>query len=139
VHAEELQEVTHVFDFELGTKLRLERCKPSGIIACCGNVVHVECDHSENVTSAENVDTRVREALLPPVVDKPGTKEHVELARGLFQSVEAVSEMTHIRRAIAEAKRLADVHVLFDGSVEQRSVDTKLTQFKIACGRNGEE
>jgi hypothetical protein len=79
------------------------------------------------VKSAGDVGTRVQDALLPPVVDKPGTKEHVELARGLFQSVEASFDMTHLRRAIGEAKGLADVHVLFDGSVEERSVNIKLT------------
>jgi hypothetical protein len=84
VHAEELGEVTHVFNFEPGTKLSLKRCKPSSIIAGCGNVVHVECDHSEDMTGAGDVDAAVRHALLPPVVDKPCTKEHVELARGLF-------------------------------------------------------
>jgi hypothetical protein len=47
--------------------------------------------------------------------------------------------MTQFRRAIGEAKGLADVHVLFDGSVEERSVDMKLTHLKISCGRNGEE
>jgi hypothetical protein len=64
---------------------------------------------------------------LPPVVDKLArTKEHVERARRLFQSVEAAFEMTHFRRAIREAEGLADVHVLLDGSVEERSVDVKL-------------
>jgi hypothetical protein len=77
------------FYFEPGTKLILKRCKPSIIIVGCGSVVHVECDHGEDVSGAEDVDAGVRYALLPPVVDKPCTKEHVELARGLFQSVEA--------------------------------------------------
>jgi hypothetical protein len=73
------------------------------------------------------------------VVDKPCTKEHVELARGLFQSVEAAFEMTHLRRAIREAEGVADVHILLDGGVEERSVDIKLTQLKVAGGRDGEE
>jgi hypothetical protein len=40
------------------------------------------------VTGAEDVGVGVRDALLPPVVDKPCTKEHVKLARGMFHSVE---------------------------------------------------
>jgi hypothetical protein len=51
------------------------------------------------------------------MVDKPCTKEYVEIASGLFQSVEATFEVTHFRRAINEAERLADVHVLLDGCV----------------------
>jgi hypothetical protein len=76
---------------------------------------------------------------LPPVVDKPCTKKHVELARGLFQSIEAAFEMTHFRRAITEAEGLADVHVLLDGVVKERSVDVKLTEFKVAGRRDGDE
>jgi hypothetical protein len=76
---------------------------------------------------------------LPPVVDKPCTKEHVELARGLFHSVEATLEMAHFRLAIREAEGLADIHVLFNGGVDQRSIDNKLTQFKLTGGRDGEE
>jgi hypothetical protein len=34
---------------------------------------------------------------------------------------------------------VADVHVLFEGSVEEHIVDIKLTKFNISCGRNGEE
>jgi hypothetical protein len=34
---------------------------------------------------------------------------------------------------------LADVHVLLDGSVEERSVDIELAEFKTACSRIGEE
>jgi hypothetical protein len=34
---------------------------------------------------------------------------------------------------------LADVHVFSDGGAEERSVDIKLTDFNIACTRNGEE
>jgi hypothetical protein len=55
VHAQELGEVTMVLDFEPGTKLSLKRCKLCGIIACCGSVVHVKCDHGENVTDVEDV------------------------------------------------------------------------------------
>jgi hypothetical protein len=36
--------------------LSLERCKRCGIVACCGNVVHVKCDDGENVNGAEDVD-----------------------------------------------------------------------------------
>jgi hypothetical protein len=70
---------------------------------------------------------------------KPSTHEHVELARGLFESVEAALEMTHFRRAISEAEGLADLHVLLDWGVEERSVDVKLAQFKVAGGRDGKE
>jgi hypothetical protein len=51
------------------------------------------------------------------MVDKPGRKEHVELARGLLKAVETALEMTHFGRAISEAERLADVHVLLDWGV----------------------
>jgi hypothetical protein len=51
------------------------------------------------------------------VVDKPCTKEHVEIARGLLKSVEAAFEMTYFGRAISEAEELADVHVLLDWGV----------------------
>jgi hypothetical protein len=129
-----LGEFTPVLDFEPCTKLSLERCKQGGIIVGCGNVVHVECDvidvhrdHGEDVTGAEYVDARIRDALLPPVVDKPCTKEHVEFARGLFQAVEAAFDVRYFGRAIKEAEGLADVHVLFDGGVEERSVDVELT------------
>jgi hypothetical protein len=47
--------------------------------------------------------------------------------------------MTHLRSAIREAKWLADVHVFIDRSVQERSVDIKPTEFKVAGGRNGEE
>jgi hypothetical protein len=73
------------------------------------------------------------------MVDKPCRKEHVELARGLFQSVEATFEMTHFRRAIRETERLADVHVLLYGGVEESNVDVKLAQFKVVGGGDGEE
>jgi hypothetical protein len=76
---------------------------------------------------------------LPPIVDKPCTEEHVELARGLFQSVEVTFEVTHFGRDIREAEGLADIHVLLDGGVEERSVDVDLTQIKVAGGRDGEE
>jgi hypothetical protein len=76
---------------------------------------------------------------LPPIVDKPSTQEHVELARGLFEGVEATLEMTHFRRAISEAEGLAYVHVLLDWGVEERSVDVKLTHLEVAGGRDGKE
>jgi hypothetical protein len=47
--------------------------------------------------------------------------------------------MTHFGRAIIEAEGLADVHVLLNRGVEGRSVDVKLTQLKVAGGRDGEE
>jgi hypothetical protein len=128
-----------MLDFELGAKASLGRCKPSSIIACGGNVVYVEGGHGENGIGAEDVDAGVRDALLPFAIDKTGTKEHVELARGLFQAVEAEFEMTHPRRAIEKTEGLADVHVFLDGSVGERRVDIMLAKFEITCGRNGEE
>jgi hypothetical protein len=41
VLAEELGEVAKVLNFEPYTNLSLEQCKPWGIIAGCGNVIHV--------------------------------------------------------------------------------------------------
>jgi hypothetical protein len=57
----------------------------------------------------------------------------------MFESVEAALEMTHFGRAISEAEGLADVHVLLNGGVEERSVYVKLTQLKVAGGRDGKE
>jgi hypothetical protein len=91
------------------------------------------------MTGAENVDAWIGYALLLPMVDEPGTKKHVELARGMFVSVKAALEMTHFRRATSEAEGLADVHVLLDWGVEERNVDVKLTQFKVAGGCDGKE
>jgi hypothetical protein len=73
------------------------------------------------------------------VVDKPCTKEHIELARGLLKSIEAAFEVTHLGRAIGEGEGLADVHVFLDRGVEERSVYVKLAQFKVAGGRDGKE
>jgi hypothetical protein len=139
VQAEELGEVAKVLNFEPCTKVSLERCKPCGIISGFGNVIHVQCDHGEHVTGAENVNARVGDALSSPVVDKPCTKQHVELVRGLFKSVEAALEMTHFGRAISEAEGLADVHVLLNRGVEKRSVDVKLSQLKVAGSCDGKE
>jgi hypothetical protein len=128
-----LGEVAHVLNFEPCTKLGFERCKPCGIIAGCGNVIDVQCDNGEYVTGAEDVDARVGDALLPPVVDEPCTEQHVELARGLLDSVEAALEMTQFGRAITEAEGLADVHVLLNRGGEKRSVDVQLTQLEVAA------
>jgi hypothetical protein len=134
-----LKEVTQVLDFEYGVQPSFERREPSSIIARGGNVVHVEGDHGENVSGAEDVDARVRYALLPPVIDKPFTQEHVELVRVLFRTIEVAFEMTHFTSAIGEAEGFADVHVLVDGSVEERSVDVKMTKLKVLGASNGEE
>jgi hypothetical protein len=91
------------------------------------------------MTGAEDVDAWVGDALLPPVVDKPCTKKHVELARGLLKTVEAAFEMTRFGHATNKAEGLADVHVLLDWGVKERSVDVKLTWFKVAGGRDGKE
>jgi hypothetical protein len=48
------------------------------------DVIDVQRDHGEDVTGAEDVDTRVGNAMLPPMVDEPCTEEHVELAGGLL-------------------------------------------------------
>jgi hypothetical protein len=47
--------------------------------------------------------------------------------------------MTHFARATSEAEGLADVYVLLDWGVEERSVVVELTQFKVAGGRDGKE
>jgi hypothetical protein len=43
--------------------------------------------------------------------------------------------MTQFGRAINEAEGLADVHVLLDWGVEERSVDVKQALFKVAGSR----
>jgi hypothetical protein len=47
--------------------------------------------------------------------------------------------MTHLRRAISEVVRLADLHVLLNRGVEGHIVYVKLTQLKVAGGRDGKE
>jgi hypothetical protein len=64
-------------DLEPFSELGLERCKPCGMIACCTDVIDVQRDHGEDVTGAEDVDARVGNALLPPMVDEPCTEEHL--------------------------------------------------------------
>jgi hypothetical protein len=81
VHAEELGEGAHVINLESCAELGLERCKPCGVIAGRGNVIHIKCDHGEDGTGAKGVDARVGDALLPPMVDEPCTEEHVEFER----------------------------------------------------------
>jgi hypothetical protein len=76
VHAEELGEVTRVLDFEFGAQASFGSCQLSGTIAFGGNVVHIERDHGEDLTVAEDVDAWVLDALLPPIIDKPCTKVH---------------------------------------------------------------
>jgi hypothetical protein len=68
VHAKEFGEVAPTLNFESCTKLSLERCKPSGIIASCMNIVHVKFGHGEDVTGVEDVDAWAGDALLPPCV-----------------------------------------------------------------------
>jgi hypothetical protein len=74
-----------------------------------------------------------------PFVDEPCTEQHVELARGLLESVEATLEMTDFRRAFIEAEGLANVHVLLNRGVEKRSVDVKLAQLNVSGGCDGKE
>jgi hypothetical protein len=134
-----LGEVAEVLDLEPFSELGLERCKPCGIIAGCRDVIDVQRDHGEDVAGAENVDSRVRNAMLPPIVDEPCTEEHVQLAGGLLQAVLATLEVTHFGRAIDEAEGLADVHVFLNGCVETRCVDVKLAKLKVAGGSDGQE
>ena len=47
--------------------------------------------------------------------------------------------VTHLGCAIVEAEGLADVHVFLNRGVEKRSVDVKLTQFKVAGGCYGKK
>jgi hypothetical protein len=56
------------------------------------------------------------------VVDKLGTKEHIELARGLFESVEEALEMTHFGSVISEAEGLANAHVRLLDSAQMNAV-----------------
>jgi hypothetical protein len=74
VHAHELGEVAEVLDPEPCSELSFERCEPSGMIACRGNVIDVHGDHGENVAGAVDVDAQVGDALLPSMVDEPCTK-----------------------------------------------------------------
>jgi hypothetical protein len=103
------------------------------------NVVDEQCHHGEDVTGAEDVDARVGNALLPPMVDEPCTEYHVQLARGLLKSVETTLEMIHFGRAITKPEGLADVHVLLNRGVEKRNVDVKVTQLKVAGGCDAQE
>jgi hypothetical protein len=57
-------------------------------------------NHSEDECSAEDVDTRVGDTLLPPIGNKPVPHEHVELAWGLLEAVEAEFDMAHLTRAV---------------------------------------
>jgi hypothetical protein len=103
------------------------------------DVVRVEGGNDEDGPGAEGVDARVRDALLPLVVDKPVPDEHVELAGGLFQAVEAMVETAHFRGAIREAAGFTDVNVLFDWGAEKSGFDVNLTELKVHGDRNGEE
>jgi hypothetical protein len=47
--------------------------------------------------------------------------------------------MAHPSCVIREAVWLADVHILFDGCIEERSFDVTLTKFEIHGGRNCKE
>jgi hypothetical protein len=46
--------------------------------------------------------------------------------------------MSHFSFVIRETERLADVHILFDVGIEERSVDVKLAKLEIHGDRNGE-
>jgi hypothetical protein len=74
MHTEELGEVAEVLDLEPCSELSFERCERTGIIAGRGNVIDVQGDHGENVAGAVNVYARGGDALLPSMVDEPGTK-----------------------------------------------------------------
>jgi hypothetical protein len=43
------------------------------------------------------------------------------------------------RCAICEAKGLTDVHILFDGAIQERGIDVNLTEFEVHDGCNGKE
>jgi hypothetical protein len=85
LHAQRLGEVTQDLNFEFGAKSGFERRQPRSIIAYGGNVVLVECDNGNNGPGAEDIDARVRDGLLPSILDKLVSQEDVELTGvGLF-------------------------------------------------------
>jgi hypothetical protein len=77
--------------------------------------------------------------MLPPILDKSTPQEHVEVAGGLFKAVELAFEVAHFGCTIREAGGLANVNILFDGGMEERSVDVNMTDFELHSGRNGEK
>jgi hypothetical protein len=127
VHTEELGECTQALDFEYGAETCLKVREPSSIIASGMNVVHAEGNHGEDYPGAEGIDARVLYALLPLILDKPISQEHVELAGGLFQAVEVAFEVVNFGYTIRKAEGLANVHILLDWGIEERSADVKLT------------
>jgi hypothetical protein len=57
----------------------------------------------------------------------------------LSEAVQTTFEVEHFRRAIRGPEGLADVNIVFDGSIEERGVNVKLTEFEVHGGCNGEE
>jgi hypothetical protein len=110
------------FYFEFGARLGFERSHPHYVVARCENVIHVKGDHDEDGPGFVYIDVRVRDALLPLIVDKPIPQKGVDLAGGLLKSVKATFEVAHFKRAIREAKGLSQVHILFDGGIYRNAV-----------------
>jgi hypothetical protein len=50
-----------------------------------------------------------------------------------------VFEVAHFECTICEGEGLANVHILFDWGIEERSVDVKLAEFEVHGNRNGEK
>jgi hypothetical protein len=70
MHAQQLREVTQVFNLKPCSDGCLEGMHPCCIIVRSYDVIDIKRDHGENDASAEGVDARVRHALLPPLFDQ---------------------------------------------------------------------
>jgi hypothetical protein len=77
-----------VFYFEHGAKVGFGRSQPICVGARCGKIIHAKGSHGGNGPGFKDVDARVQDALLPPIVDKPVPQHGVELAMRLSKSVE---------------------------------------------------
>jgi hypothetical protein len=47
--------------------------------------------------------------------------------------------VARLKYSIHEAEGLTDVHILFDGGIEERGIDVKFAEFKVYGGCNGKE
>jgi hypothetical protein len=116
--AEELGEVTQDLDSESSTEASFERRQPSSIIANRRNVIHIEGDHGEQCACVEDVHARVRDALLPPILDMPIMHEYVELTGRRFEAVDgAAFEVALFRCTVREPEGLANANILLDWGV----------------------
>jgi hypothetical protein len=58
---------------------------------------------------------------------------------GLLETIHAALEVADFIRIVCEPERLADVDLLGDRCIHERSVDVELTKFEVLGGSNGEE